>query len=138
MVIYWNYFILFFDTIKRKGMKMLHKLIIVADLQHLKFFISKIDPVGCESLELQENKGKFRKNHSIIEKEECSRIREIVEEMSYVLQEYKNEKWCFAAPKAINEQIIALLDTSIKDNMAINLCLEVLSDLSLLPSSKFL
>jgi hypothetical protein len=119
-------------------MEMLHKLIIVADLQHLKIFISKIDLVGCESLELQENKGRFRKDNSIIEKEEYYRIREMVEEISYFLQKYKNEKWCFAAPKTINEQIVGLLDASIKDNMAVNLCLEVLSDLSLLPSSKYL
>ncbi|MBU0632459.1 host attachment protein [bacterium] len=122
------------------------KLLIVADLQHFKFFTTKIDPLGRESLELVEDsdsllihqrlsekvsdrKGNFQssggsgsgEDHHIAEEEERRRIKEIAKEITNVLQGHNNESWYFAAPKAINNQIVELLDRSIKENMVMNL-----------------
>lgn len=135
------------------------KLIIVADLQHFKFFMSKVDPEGRESLDLQDSsdslpvhqkmsekvsdrKGNFQsdygsgssEDHHVAEEEERRRIKEIVEEISHVLKEHKNEKWYFAAPKAINKQIEELLDLSIKSNMILNLQ----ADLTKIPQNELL
>ena len=125
---------------------MFSKLIIVADLQNYKVFISKVDPEGRESLatveqsdsllvhqkmseKVSDRKGNFEssggsgsgEDHHFIEEEERRRIKEIAEEISHVLKEYKNEEWYFAAPKAINNQIVERLDPAIKETMVLNL-----------------
>ena len=122
------------------------KLIIVADLQHFKFYTSKVDPLGRESLELVEGSDSlmihqrlrekvsdrhgnfqsvsgsgFGEDHNLGLEEERRRIKEIAQEINNVLKEQGDKAWYFAAPKAINNQVVELLDPSVKKSMSINL-----------------
>lgn len=125
---------------------MLSKLIIVADLQHYKLFTNKQDPLGRESLELLESvdnldihqkmsqkvsdrKGNFSsvrgsgsgEDHNIEIEEDRRRIKEIAKQISESLKKHTHKCWYFAAPKAINNKIVELLDSSAKDKMQKNL-----------------
>jgi hypothetical protein len=135
------------------------KFIIVADLQHLKMFSVKKDSLGRESLELLEGsdsldihqklsekvsdrKGNFQssqgsgsgENHNIGLEEERRRIKEIASEISSFLQKNTHKSWCFAAPKAINNKIVELLDNDAKMGISINLT----SDLTNIPNNQLL
>jgi hypothetical protein len=135
------------------------KLIIVADLQHFKLFSLKKDPLGRESLETLQNvdsllthqrlsekvsdqKGNFQgvgvsgsyEDHNLVLEGERRRIEEIADQISNFLQEYHYKEWCFAAPKAINNQIIELLAPAVKKTMKINLH----ADLTNIPSNELL
>ena len=126
------------------------KLIIVTDLQRFKLFALKEDPMGRESVELvqsidsletherlrdkvSDRKGNFQgvgasgsgENHNLVEEEEHRRIKEIAAQISRSLQEYRHDSWYFAAPKAINNQIVELIDPAIKSTMTINLHADV-------------
>lgn len=135
------------------------KLIIVADLQRFKLFTSKIDPVGREAVELVEGsesldihqrlsekvsdqQGNFQgvgasgsgEDHNIELEEERRRIKEIAKEVNNAVHHHNNAPWYFAAPKAINNQIVELLDPSVKRNMVMNLH----SDLTKIPDDQLL
>jgi len=126
------------------------KLIIVTDLQRFKLFTIKEDPMGRESVELvqsidsletherlrdkvSDRKGNFQgvgasgsgENHNLEEEEEHRRIKEIAAQISRSLQEYRHDSWYFSAPKAINNQIVELIDPAIKSTMTINLHADV-------------
>lgn len=134
-------------------------LIIVADLQHFKLFDVKQDPLNRESIELltssdsldihqklsekvSDRKGNFQsalgsgsgENHNIAIEEERRRIKEIANQMSQLLQKHSHTSWYFAAPKAINSQIVELLDAKAKKSMKINLQ----SDLTKIPNDQIL
>lgn len=121
-------------------------LIVVADLQHFKLFNVKQDPLKRESVELltssdsldihqkvsekvSDRKGNFQndygsgsgEDHNLGLEEERRRIKEIAKQISKVLQEHNHTSWSFAAPKAINSQIVELLDAKANKNMKINL-----------------
>ncbi|PNV82764.1 MAG: hypothetical protein C0627_08305 [Sulfurimonas sp.] len=138
---------------------MLPKLIVVADLQHFRLFGIKKDPLDRESLELLESvdsaethkrvsekvsdqHGNFKgvgasgfgEDHNIELEWERRRIKEIAEQISQVLQNHTHELWYFAAPKAINNQIVELLNDESKKSMKINLH----SDLTNIPNNKLL
>ncbi|MGE4420481.1 MAG: host attachment protein [Sulfurimonas sp.] len=138
---------------------MLPKLIVVADLQHFRLFEIKKDPLDRESLELLESvdsaethkrvsekvsdqHGNFKgvgasgfgEDHNIELEWERRRIKEIAEQISQVLQNHTHELWYFAAPKAINNQIVELLNDESKKSMKINLH----SDLTNIPNNKLL
>lgn len=138
---------------------MLSKLIIVTDLHHFKLFTRNIDPKGRISLhlnvsknslnlhkkahdELSDRDGNFHgiagsgtgENHHAKLEKEHRRIKEISEEISIFLQDYPHEKWSFAAPQAINNQIIDLLPSSIKNNLVSN----VYADLTNIPTDELL
>jgi len=125
---------------------MLSKLIIVADLQHYKLFKNKQDPLNRESLELLESidslevhqkisekvsdrKGNFTsvrgsgsgEDHNIELEEERRRIKEIAKQISESLKNHEYKCWYFAAPKAINNKIVEMLDSSVKEKMEKNL-----------------
>lgn len=135
------------------------KLIIVADLQHFKLFVIKQDPMGRDSVELvksidslemhqrlrekvSDRKGNFQgvgasgsgENHNLEVEEEYRRIKEIALQVSKSLQEYGHDSWNFAAPKAINNQIVELIDSAVKSTMKINLH----SDLTKTPDEQLL
>lgn len=138
---------------------MLPKLVIIADLQHFKLFTIKKDPLGRESLELLEsvdslethkrlsekvsdqhgnfrgsNASGFGEDHNIVIELERRRIKEIGEQISSALKQHAHEFWYFAAPKAINNQIVELLENGNKKSLKINLH----SDLTKIPNSKLL
>jgi protein required for attachment to host cells len=129
-----------------KGVLMSLKLIIVADLQRFKLFSVKEDPLVRESLELLENveslethqkmseqvsdqHGNFKgvgasgagENHNYNSEKERRRIKEIAAQVSNALQRHSHTSWCFAAPKAINNKIVELVDASAKKEMRLNL-----------------
>lgn len=135
------------------------KLIIVADLQRFKIFSVKKDPVGRESVELvqsidsldthqrlsekvSDQQGNFQgvgasgsgEDHNVTLEQERRRIKEIAAQVSQALQEHSHESWSFAAPKAINNQIVELLDPAIKSSMVLNLH----SDLTKIPDNQLL
>lgn len=135
------------------------KFVIVSDLQHFKFFTIKQDPLGRESLELlsssdsldvhlkvsekvSDRKGNFQNawgsgsgdDHHIDEEEEQRRIKELAQQISKVLQENPHESWYFAAPKAVNNQIVELLNPNVKKTLTINLPL----DLTKIPTDEVL
>ena len=135
------------------------KLIIVADLQRFKLFAIKQDPLGRESVELvqsidslethqrlrdkvSDRKGNFQgvgasgsgENHNLATEEEHRRIKEIASQISTNLRECSHDTWYFAAPKAINTQIVDLIDPAIKSTMTINLH----SDLTKTPDDQLL
>jgi len=122
------------------------KLIIVADLQHFKLFHNKVNSAERETLELlgsidnlqahqrlhekvSDQQGNFQgvgasgsgEDHNVVQEEEHRRIQEIAQQITTALDEHSHIDWYFAAPKAINNQIIALLDPAIVKSMAINL-----------------
>ncbi|QOY51208.1 host attachment protein [Candidatus Sulfurimonas baltica] len=138
---------------------MSQKLIIVADLQRFKLFTSKKDPMGRESVELLESGDSFDAHQKLSEKVsdqhgnfkgvgasgagedhnlktewERRRVKEIGEQISNVLHKHNHDSWYFAAPKAINHQILDVLDANEKKNMKINLP----SDLTKIPNSRLL
>lgn len=122
------------------------KLIIVADLQRYKLFTTKTDPLGRESIELLESadnleahqrisekvsdrKGNFQsvrgsgsgEDHNIALEEERRRIKEISKQISQALHSNSCKSWYLAAPKAINNKIVELLEPSLKEKLEINL-----------------
>lgn len=122
------------------------KLIIVADLQRYKLFTTKSDPLGRESIELLESadnleahlrisekvsdrKGNFQsvrgsgsgEDHNIALEEERRRIKEISKQISQAIHSNGCKSWYLAAPKAINNKIVELLEPAIKDKLEINL-----------------
>lgn len=134
-------------------------LIIIADLQRFKLFTIKEDPMGRKSVELvqsidsletherlrekvSDRKGNFQgvgasgsgENHNLAIEEEHRRIKEIASQITKNLQEYSYDSWYFAAPKAINNQIVDLIDPTIKSTMTINLH----SDLTKIPDDQLL
>lgn len=135
------------------------KLIIVADLQHFKLFSVEQSVEGTEfvkfiegsdsldihqrlSEKVSDRKGNFQsifgsgsgENHNIGLEEERRRIKEIASQIYLVLQRYPHESWYFAAPKAINSQIIDLVNTTVKESMTINLH----TDLTNIPNNQLL
>ncbi|MCX6076156.1 MAG: host attachment protein [Campylobacterales bacterium] len=140
------------------------ELIIVADLQRFKLYSIQKEPLGREYVELHESteslethqklsekvsdkQGHFQssdsigvcgsgsgENHNIALEEERRRIKEIAKQISEALQKYNYTYWYFAAPKAINNQIVELLEPSVGDNMKINLHL----DLTKIPDDQLL
>lgn len=135
------------------------KLIIVTDLQRFKLFAIKEDPMGRESVELvqsidslethqrlrekvSDRKGNFQgvgasgsgENHNLVLEEEHRRIKEIAAQITNNLQAYSHDSWYFAAPKAINNQIVELIDPALKSTMTINLH----SDLTKTPDDQLL
>lgn len=134
-------------------------LIIVADLQRFKLFSPKKDPVGRESVELiqsidtldihqrlsekvSDQHGNFQgvgasgagEDHNVVLEHEHRRIKEIAAQISDALQNHPHENWYFAAPKAINNQIVELLNPAAKSSMTINLH----SDLTKTPDDQLL
>lgn len=134
-------------------------LIIVADLQRFKLFSPKKDPVGRESVELiqsidtldihqrlsekvSDQHGNFQgvgasgagEDHNVVLEHEHRRIKEIAAQISDALQNHPHENWYFAAPKAINNQIVELLNPTAKSSMTINLH----SDLTKTPDDQLL
>lgn len=126
------------------------KLIIVADLQRFKLFTSKVDPLGREAVELMEGnesleihqrlhekvsdqQGNFQgvgasgsgEDHNIAIEEERRRIKEIAQQINKTIQEHEEASWYFAAPKAINNQIVELLNPSVQAKMTMNLHLDL-------------
>ncbi|MDD2652386.1 MAG: host attachment protein [Sulfurimonas sp.] len=138
---------------------MLKKLIVIADLQHFKLFEVKKDSLGRESLELLEDidslethkrlsekvsdqQGHFMsaggsgagEDHNLVLEWERRRIKEIGEQLAEALQKNSYDVWYFAAPKAINNQIVELIAENIKKDMKINLH----ADLTKIPTNKLL
>lgn len=122
------------------------KLIIVADMQHLKLYSTKKDVVGRESVDLLENieslethqsihesvsdqQGNFQgvgasgsgEDHNMQLEKEHRRIKEIAQQVSGMLQKYKHDSWYFSAPKAINNRIVELLKPIEVEAMSCNL-----------------
>lgn len=122
------------------------KLIIVTDLQRFKLFTTKIDPLGREAVTMVEGsesldihqrlrekvsdqQGNFKgvgasgsgEDHNIGIEEERRHIKEIAQQVNKTIQEHGQSDWYFAAPKAINNQIVELLDASVKKQMTMNL-----------------
>lgn len=141
------------------GASMSPKLIVITDLQHFKLFETKKDPLGRESLELLESvdssethkrlsekvsdqHGNFKgvgasgagEDHNLVLEWERRRIKEIGEQISDALKRHAHEFWALAAPKAINNQIVELLDNGNKKSLKINLH----SDLTKIPNNKLL
>jgi K+-transporting ATPase c subunit len=135
------------------------KLIIVTDLQRFKLFTSKVDPMGREALELlhsidsleshqrlsekvSDQQGNFQgvgasgsgEDHNIELEEERRRLKEIAHQITTTLQEHTHTEWYFAAPKAINNQIIELLDPAAVKSMSVNLH----ADLTKIPTNELL
>lgn len=138
---------------------MLKKLIVVADLQHFKLFALKKDPMGRESLEMlgdidslethkrlsekvSDQHGNFKgergsgfgEDHNIELEWERRRIKEIGEEIAEALQNNPHDSWCFAAPKAVNNQIVELLSEKNRKSMEKYLH----ADLTKIPTNKLL
>lgn len=135
------------------------KLIIVTDLQRFKLFTTKIDPLGREAVSMVEGsesldihqrlrekvsdqQGNFKgvgasgsgEDHNIGIEEERRRIKEIAHQINQTVQNYVGEPLYFAAPKAINNQIVELLDASVKKQMTMNLH----ADLTKIPDDQLL
>lgn len=135
------------------------KIIIIADMQHFKVFSVKKDPLNRESVDLLENieslsthqrisekvsdrQGNFQgvgasgknEEHNVALEEEHRRIKEIAQQISNSLTKYKHDAWYFAAPKATNNQILALLNPIETESISINLH----ADLTKIPDDKIL
>ncbi|MCX6074334.1 MAG: host attachment protein [Campylobacterales bacterium] len=135
------------------------KFIIVADLQHFKLFNNTENVAGRETLELVESidnlqahqrlnekvsdqQGNFQgvgasgsgEDHNIAQEEEHRRLKEIAQQITAALDAHSHIDWYFAAPKAINNQIIELLDPAVTKNMSINLH----ADLTKVPADELL
>lgn len=125
-------------------------LIIIVDLQHFKLFRVEQDPLKRKSVEVikssedldlhlkasekySDRKGNFTSAHSsgsnenlnLIHEEERRRIQDIVDKITEVLSKQEHESWYFAAPEAINNQIVEQLDEKNVKNMDINLKLNL-------------
>jgi Fe-S cluster biosynthesis and repair protein YggX len=141
------------------GVSMSPKLIVITDLQHFKLFETKKDPLGRESLELLESiedsdthkrlsekvsdqHGNFKgvgasgagEDHNLVLEWERRRVKEIGEQITDALKRHAHETWALAAPKAINNKIVELLNDANKKSMKKNLH----SDLTKIPSNKLL
>ena len=133
-------------------------------MQRFKVFTVKTDPLGRESVDLLENieslsphqslgekmsdrQGNFQgmgasgvgasgknEEHNIVLEEEHRRIKEIAQQVSNSLTKYKHDSWYFAAPKATNNQIIALLNPIEVECISMNLH----ADLTKIPDDKLL
>lgn len=126
------------------------KLIIVADMQHLKLYSTKKDPVGRESVDLLENieslethqrihesvsdqQGNFRgvgasgsgEDHNMKLEKERRRTKEVAQQISDLLQKHKHDTWNFAAPRAINNQVVELLKPAELETLSRNLYLDL-------------
>ncbi|MBW6488622.1 host attachment protein [Sulfurimonas sp.] len=135
------------------------KLIVITDLQYFKLFETKKDPLGRLSLELLESaesadthkklsekvsdqQGNFKsvggsgagEDHNLVLEWERRRVKEIGEQITDALQRHTHETWGLAAPKAINNQIVELLNEENKKSLKKNL----LSDLAKIPNHKLL
>ena len=148
------------------------KLIIVADLQRFKLFITKMDPLERETVELMEGsesldihqrlrekvsdqQGNFKgvgargtggnhdigigakgsgEDHNMELEEERRRIKDIADQINKTIEQHAPLSWYFAAPKAINKQIVELLNPAVKMTMFINLH----SDLTKTPDDQLL
>ena len=135
------------------------KIIVISDMQRLKVFSVKTDPLGRESVDLLENveslsthqtvgekmsdrQGNFQgvgasgkgEEHNAALEEEHRRIKEIAQQVSTSLQKYKHDSWYFAAPKAINNQVVELFTPAMKSSMKMNLH----ADLTKIPNDKLL
>ena len=135
------------------------KLIIVADLQRFKLFSTKVDPLGREAVKLMEGsesldihqrlsekvsdqQGNFKgvgasgsgEDHNIELEEERRRIKDIAEQINKTIEQHGPRSWYFAAPKAINKQIVELLNPAVKMTMIMNLH----SDLTKIPDDQLL
>ncbi len=129
-----------------KGIAMLSKLIVIANLNHFKFLICKIDATGKEFLTLEKSsdsilgyqkmkakifdhnnnfQSDYENNFSvdlhISEKERCCRIQEIADEIENALEPHKYKAWYFIAPKVINEQVVLILRSAMTECMVVNL-----------------
>ncbi len=78
--------------------------------------------------------GSAGENHNLSLEQERRRLKEIANQISQTLQKHSHESWYFAAPKAINNKIVELLDAKTKERMKINLQ----SDLTNIPDSELL
>ncbi|MFZ3053152.1 MAG: host attachment protein [Sulfuricurvum sp.] len=135
------------------------KLIIVADLQRFKLFSTKVDPLGREAVKLMEGsesldihqrlsekvsdqQGNFKgvgasgsgEDHNIELEEERRRIKDIAEQINKTIEHHGPRSWYFAAPKAINNQIVELLNPAVKMTMIMNLH----SDFTKIPDDQLL
>jgi hypothetical protein len=135
------------------------KIIIIADMQRFKVFSVKKDPLNRESVDLLENieslsthqrigekvsdrQGNFQgvgasgkgEDHNLALEEVHRRIKEIAQQVSNTLTKYKHDAWYFAAPKATNNQIVALLTPIEAESMTMNLQ----ADLTKIPDDKIL
>lgn len=133
--------------------------IIVADLQRFKVFATKTDPVGREAVDLlqsidslethlrthekvSDQQGNFHgvgasgsgEDHNLALEEERRRIKEIAQLITDTIKEHNPQSWDFAAPKAINNKIIELLDTAVTQHLKTNLH----SDLTKIPNNEIL
>lgn len=143
---------------------MAKELIIVADLQRFKLYSVEIEPLGRESVALLESVdsleihnrvsqkvsdqyGRFQgsspegvlgsgagEDHNLVLEEVRRREKEIAGQIAESLKKHACELWYFAAPKAINNQIIALLDAGMVKNMKVNLN----ADLTKIPDNQLL
>jgi hypothetical protein len=119
-----------------KGGAMLSKLIVIANLNHFKFLICKIDSTGKESLQLEKSsdsiliyQSEFQSNYEsdfsvdfhLSEKERCCRIQEIADEIENALEPHKHKAWYFIVPKVINEQVVEILRSAMTECMVVNL-----------------
>lgn len=73
-------------------------------------------------------------DHNIELEKERRRLKEIAKQISSTLQEHSHTSWYFAAPKAINNQIVELLDPAIVKSMRVNLH----ADLTKIPTDQLL
>lgn len=80
------------------------------------------------------NSSGFGEDHNIELEWERRRIKEIAQQILQALQSHTHKFWYFAAPKAINNQIVELLDDESVKSMKINLH----SDLTNIPNNKLL
>lgn len=135
------------------------KIIVLSDMQRFKVFNVKKDPMGRESVDLLENieslsthqrlgekmsdrQGNFQgvgasgkgEEHNVVLEEERRRIKEIAQQVSSSLEKCKYDEWYFAAPKAINNQIIGHLNPTTLKNMALN----IHADLTKIPDDQLL
>lgn len=135
------------------------KIIIITDMQRFKVFSVKTDPLGRESVDMLENieslsthqrlsekvsdrQGNFQgvgasgknEEHNVVLEEEHRRIKEIVQQITRSLEKYKYDEWYFSAPKAINNQIIELLNPIETESMSMNLH----ADLTKIPNDQLL
>lgn len=135
------------------------QLIVVTDMQRFKLYTTKKDPMGRESVELlqsldsvdaherisdkvSDQQGNFQgvgasgsgENHNLVLEEERRRIKEIASLITDALKTHSHDTWSLAAPKAINNHIVELLDASLTQTMSLNLH----SDLTKTPDDELL
>ncbi len=154
-----SFFLVTINKLNKKRVVMSSKLIIVTDLQRFKLFTTKIDPLGREAVlmvegsesldihqrlreKVSDQQGNFRgvgasgsgEDHNIKIEEEHRRIKEIAQQVNETAHKHAGESLYFAAPKAINSQIMELLNASVKKQISLNLH----ADLTKTPDDKLL